>query len=236
MNPAEWLVVTGRMYWKAFREAALLSAANWPVLGTLFVYPFPLMIAARLVAPLGMIGGFILGFVSAACISSFLYLVEMIVRTSKVSLEDFRNSFSQYLNDVLGVLFLSWIFSMLVSQALLRVPNGLLLLAFIQFVLFVLFNAVPELIYLGHFSATGLLRESYSFISVNWIEWFPANFLAVGVLYSIWLPDLGGVLYYAQLALGNLAIYFIAVMRGILFIELYNTNARSRAFKYRSGG
>ncbi len=223
------------MYWRVFREAGVLALANWPVLATLFVYSAVMALTLRLVGFFGMAGGFLFALVSAACTGSFLYLVEMIVRTSKVSMNDFRSSFVPYLSDVLGVSFLSWIFFMVVAPALLTMPDGVILLLFVQFVLFVLFNAVPELIYLGHFSSIGLLRESYVFISVNWIEWFPANLLALGLLYAIWALPMPGVLEYLQVALVNLAIYFVAVMRGILFIELYNSNSRGRAFKYRSG-
>ena len=78
----------------------MLAGKNWPVLGSLFVYQAIRIVAARLCLPLGIAGGFALTLVQAACLGSFLYLVEMIVRTSRVTLNDFRHSFGRYLWDV----------------------------------------------------------------------------------------------------------------------------------------
>src|SRR6185436_20973143 len=109
---------------------------------------------------------------------SFLYLVEMIVRTSRVSLEDFRSSFGRYIWDVVGVAFLWWLFRSLATPAILQLPQGHLILLCVLLAIFVCFNAVPELIYLGHYTSVQLLSESYTFVVANWIEWFPANIAA----------------------------------------------------------
>src|SRR5262247_4491919 len=61
-------------------------------LGIIFApiaYGFVLSAAALLIAPLGFIGGMILGVVLAACASSGLYLIENVVRMSKATFQDF---------------------------------------------------------------------------------------------------------------------------------------------------
>jgi len=50
-------------------------------------------------------------------------------------------------------------------------PNGPLLYLGVQILLYVIFNAVPELIYQGRVSGLALLSASYQFIVENWIEW-----------------------------------------------------------------
>lgn len=234
--PVEWFLVTLRIYRKVFVRAAALAARNWPVLGTVFVYSAIMSVTAVVSWRLGILGGFLLSFVWAACVGSFLYLVEMIVRTSKVTLEDCRRSFGMYLWDVVGITFLFWIFFTLATPALLQVPQGRLILLFIQIAIFVLFNAVPELIYLGHHSAVALLTESYAFVAANWIEWFPANLAAAAILYAVDALDAPGIGIYVQRAALGLLIYFAMVMRGLLFIELHGSTHRSRVFKYRAGG
>lgn len=232
----EWLLVTLKIYRNVFTRAATLAVKNWPVLGSVFVYTLIMTAAAVAAAFLGIIGGFLLSLVWAACVGSFLYLVEMIVRTSKVTLDDFRRSFGTYLWDVVGITFLFWVFFTLATPAIMQIPQGYLILLFAQIVIFVLFNAVPELIYLGHYSAVALLSESYAFIAANWIEWFPANLVAAGILYAVASVPIEGPGAYVQRALLGLLIYFTMVMRGLLFIELHGSSHRGRVFKYRMEG
>ncbi len=235
-NAVEWFLVTLSIYRRVFVRAATLAARNWPVLGTVFVYSTVMAVSASVSALLGMVGGFLISLVWAACAGSFLYLVEMIVRTSKVTLDDFRRSFGIYLWDVVGISFLSWIFFTLATPAILQLPQGFLILLFVRIAVFIFFNAVPELIYLGHYSAVALLSESYSFIATNWIEWFPANLAAAALLYGVASVAVDGAAAYLKVAVIGLLLYFTMVMRGLLFIELQGSTHRGRAFKYRMGG
>ncbi|MFQ5664872.1 MAG: hypothetical protein ACE5I7_00420 [Candidatus Binatia bacterium] len=232
----EWFLVTLQIYRKVFTRAATLAVRNWAVLGSVFVYSAVMSVTVGVSLRLGILGGFLLSLVWAACVGSFLYLVEMIVRTSKVNLEDFRRSFGMYLWDVVGIMFVFWMFFTLATPALLQLRQGFLVLLCARIAIFVLFNAVPELIYLGHHSALALLSESYAFIAANWIEWFPANLAAAAILYGVWSLPADGVGVYLQRAALGLLVYFTMVMRGFLFIELNGSTHRGRAFRYRAGG
>ena len=236
MQSVEWILVTLSIYRRAFSRAGALAIKNWPVLATVFVYSLIMSVTGWLAVMLGIIGGFLLSLVWAACVSSFLYLVEMIVRTSRVNLEDFQRSFGRYLWDVVSVTFLSWLFFSLATPAILQMPQGHLILLCIQLAILVLFNAVPELIYLGHYTSVQLFSESYTFVTDNWIEWFPANIVAAAILYVVASLPAEGVGVVVQTALLGLLVYFTMVMRGLLFIELHGSTHRGRAFKYRMGG
>jgi hypothetical protein len=229
----EWFLITLKVYRKVFARAGSLAAKNWPVLGSVFAYSAIMSLTTVVAVMLGILGGFMLSLVWAACVGSFLYLVEMIVRTSKVTLEDFRRSFGTYLWDVVGITFVFWIFFRLATPAIAQLPQGFLILLFVEIAGFVVFNAVPELIYLGHYSSLALLSESYAFIAANWIEWFPANLVAAGILYAVAAVPLNGLAVYVQTGVLGLLVYFTMVMRGLLFVELHGSTQRSRAFKYR---
>lgn len=238
----EWLSITSTMYRDVFVRAARLTAANWPVLASIFVY-WALLSGATLLlgvlgvfqGPLALVGGIALNVLRAACFASFLYLVEMMVRTSRVTLDDFRRSFGVYLGDVIGVMFVFWIISMLVTPVLASTPQGWVYLALLQLVFFIVFNAIPELIYIGHHSSLALLSESYQFIAGNWIEWFPATLFAGALIYVVLsLPGIDRVPFLSD-ALLYLLLYFAMVLRGLLFLELYNSSYRSRVFRYRAG-
>lgn len=224
------------MYWTVLVRAAALTRRNWAVFTTVFAYLAIFAFTLPVAAALGFLGGFLVGLVQAACLASFLYLVEMIVRTSKVTLDDFRRSFGVYLWDVVGVLFVFWLFQLICVPVLLRSPNGFGILLAVELVAFILFNAVPELIIIGHHSVFELLTESASFVSENWIEWFPLNLAAAGVFFVLLrlplpLGVLGSLVRFAALAL---FLYFVMVTRGLLFVELHGSTRRSRLFRWRA--
>jgi hypothetical protein len=230
-----WITVTASLYARVTRRAARVAVANWPVLLSVFAYGFIMRFAMLLAILFGPLGGLLLGLVWAACIASFLYLVERLVRDGRVRLEDFPQSFLPYFSDVLGVLFIFWMLRMLLSLALMANPQALLIASLVQLFVFVFLNAVPELLYLGHHSSFDLLVESYRFITENWIEWFPPT-LAVSVMLFAWtqLPT-SGVVDLAKWAVAALLLYFTMVLRGFLFLELYGSTRRSRAFRHGLG-
>lgn len=229
----ETLAATLDLYRRSFARAAAAAAVNWPVFASLLVYVGLLSLAMPVAFRLGIVGGFLLSFLWSACMGSFLALVEVMVRGGRVTLEDFRQSFGRYLWDVVGVSFLLWIFWRIATPALLGLPNGLVVVLAVQLVLFVLLNAVPELIYLGHHGSLALLGASYSFIAENWIEWFPPNLvLALGAGLLLSLP-LAGNLAPIRWVLFSLYVYFAMAARGFLFLELFESTRRSRAFRYR---
>lgn len=233
----ETVAITLAIYRRAFARGIVLAGRNWPVLLTIFVYSTVLAVGAYAAAFLGMAGGLVLSLLTSACLGSFLYLVEMIVRTNRVSVEDFTRSFGVYLWDVVGVTFALWLFWFVVTPMIVQAPQGRVIVLAINLVLVVLFNAVPELIYLGHSGVVTLLSRSYEFIASNWIEWFPPNLLLMAGLFGLWTAPLGDGLLpeLARSALLALFIYFAMVVRGLLFIELDGSTRRARAFRHKMG-
>jgi len=233
----ESLVVTLEIYRRAFARGAVLAVQNWPVLASMFAYGAILAVGAYAAAFLGLMGGLLFSLLTSACVGSFLYLVEMIVRTNKVTWEDFGRSFGVYLWDVVAVSFALWLFWFVARPFIGQLPQGPVVVLAINLVLLVLFNAVPELIYLGHHSLLALLARSYEFIANNWIEWFPPNLLLIGGLVLLWSLPLGDgwVAFVAQRALLALFVYFAMVVRGLIFIELDGSSRRGRVFRHRMG-
>ncbi|MGD9764868.1 MAG: hypothetical protein AB7V27_14235 [Candidatus Binatia bacterium] len=233
----EYLVVTIGIYRRAFARGALLAARNWPVVLSVFAYSAILTAGAHLSAYLGLVGGMIMSLLTSACLGSFLYLVEMIVRTQKVAWSDFTASFGVYFWDVVGVTFAIWLFWFVATPAIGTLPQGPVVVLGIQLVLIVLFNAVPELIYLGHHGVVALLARSYQFIANNWIEWFPPNLVLMLGLVALWGAPVNGnlVLQIAWVAVIAMFLYFAMVVRGLLFIELDGTTRRTRAFRHKMG-
>jgi len=232
-----WLRITLAMYRRVFGRAAELIGRNWLVIGAPLLYVGILLVAAQFLALLGFIGGMLLSLVFAGCVGSFLYLVEMMVRTSRVTLDDLRRSAGAYLWDVVGVTFVVLLGFFVLSTVLGTTPQGPVLFLGVQLIVFVFFNAVPELIYLGRASSLELLGQSYVFIGDNWIEWFPvAGTLALllRLLVSVSVSSVPGL--FMKILLIALLLAYTMVVRGLLFLELDASTRRSRAYRHRFGG
>ena len=182
---------TAKLYgWVAW-QALRLAVKAWPVALVVVAYALLMGFAATLLAPLGTIGGFLLGLLEALCISSYLYLLSQAVAGSRISLADLRRNFASLFIEVIGVLFLLWIAGIAVGfLARLASERSAFVMAAYGLAVAVFLNPVPEIIYQGRSPgrSTELLMASIRFIQQFWIEWFAPNILfgvlLVGVAYG----------------------------------------------------
>lgn len=231
----EWLTITLAIYRRALVRASQVAGANWAVAASVFVYSAIMMVTYPLAGLLGILGGFLVSLVYSACIASFLYLVEMLVRSSRATLADFQRSFGVYLWDVVGITFLLWIFWQIAGPVLASTPQGHVWLLAVNLLVLVFLNAVPELVYLGHHSSLALVTESYTFVTENWVEWFPPNVALGAAFVALSSVPADGLAETIKLAAIGLFVYFAMVFRGFLFLELSGSSRRSRRFRHRMG-
>ena len=232
-----WLYAMAlRRSWESLRKNWVVSLAPW-------AYAALLSIVAFVVAPLGIIGGLVLGVATQACISSGLYLIKNIVESGRADIKDFTNGFTVYLWELLGIAFMIWIPMRVLAMALASSPNGGLIFALVQIVLYILLNPLPELVYQTRSSGVALISESYNFIVENWLEWFLPNivltvagYLILQVFAAI-TTGLPGVVQVFITAVGiGLYLSYFMIVRGFLFAELYGSTRRSRAYRYKARG
>jgi hypothetical protein len=133
-----------------------------------------LMVVGSVIAPLGMLGGFILGAVNALIIGSTLYLTEQaVLGARRLTWKDIPASFGQYFWDVISVGFMVWFPLMFLEMGLQTNPYQSLITTAIFFFIFIILNPVPEVIYQKRTgSAVEVVKDSYDFVVENWIEWF----------------------------------------------------------------
>lgn len=165
---------TGRLYHQAFLASIQSFFHAWILIPVLLVFAIGLVLLASIIAPLGMIGGFILGAVNALVIGATLSLTEQsVLGARRVSWPDVPRSMGQYFWDVISVGFMVWFPLSFLEMGLQSNPYQPLISTAIFFLIFVLLNPVPEVIYQGRSgSALEVVRESYDFVIENWIEWF----------------------------------------------------------------
>jgi hypothetical protein len=235
------LQVTLWMYATALKRSSECVRKNWVVSFAPVVYGIGLSVVGTLVAPLGIIGGFLYSLASSACASSALFLIKNMVESGKTDVRDFLNGFTVYLWEVIAIAFILWIPTWALATSLASVPNGALIFFLIQLCLYIILNAVPELIYQSRASGLELIGASYNFIVENWIEWLTPNLILFAVGY--FLVDFVGSLFYGlpgfvqlflyALVLGLCLTYFMT-FRGFLFAQLYGTTRRSRVYRYNA--
>jgi hypothetical protein len=233
--------VTLWMYATALKRSLECVRKNWVVSFAPVVYGIGLSIVGTLVAPLGIVGGFLYSLASSACASSALFLIKNMVESGKTDVNDFLNGFTVYLWEVIAIGFILWIPMWALSTGLAAVPNGALIFLLIQLCLYIILNAVPELIYQSRASGLELIGASYNFIVENWIEWlvpnlilFVAGYFLLNFVGSLFygLPGFVQLFLYA-LVLGLCLTYFMT-FRGFLFAQLYGTTRRSRIYRYKA--
>ena len=235
------LRVTLWMYATALKRSLECVRKNWVVSFAPVVYGIGLSIVGTLVAPLGMIGGLLYSLASSACASSALFLIKNMVESGKTDVRDFLNGFTIYLWEVIAIGFILWIPTWALATGLASVPNGALIFFLIRLCLYIILNAVPELIYQSRVSGLELIGASYNFIIENWIEWLTPNLILFAAGYFL-LDFVGSLLYgmpgFVQLicyavVLGLCLTYFMT-FRGFLFAQLYGTTRRSRIYRYNA--
>ncbi|MFQ5850284.1 MAG: hypothetical protein ACE5JU_06805 [Candidatus Binatia bacterium] len=236
----EILKATLWIYRVALLRSAQLVAENWLVVLAPLAYGVILSVASVFFIPLGFMGGMLLVLTSNACMSSGLYLIENILKARKADFNDFIRGFTVYLWEIVRISFILWIPMMVASTVLYRIPNGPLILLFIQITLYVILNAVPELIYQSRVSGLELLAASYNFITENWPEWFTPNlfitvagFSLVRVLSLIARALPVSVQIFALAFILGLFLTYLMIFRGILFSELNGSNRRGRVYRYK---
>jgi hypothetical protein len=244
-----------RLYGQCAAQAVTHALRAWPVVFSFIFYAVVMLTGARFLAPLGIVGRFLLGFLFAACVSSYLHLLARAVEGGKIKFIDFKESFGSRFWDVISVLFAFWIIDFAVGILVGGMGDkGILIRAMIGLTMTVFFNPVPELLYQGSSRSFSLLRDAARFISAHGPEWlFPNLLFAVALLaptnllqgsamgerilrmQSVFsVEGIAQIITSIPLWLAPLVLLFIQwamVFRGLLFREISSGSARQRAFR-----
>jgi hypothetical protein len=172
---------TLKLYRDALRATLRSLTRSWLVPLAVVIFAALMVLTVRLVGPLGIIGGFIIGAVNALLIGATLGLIEQaVLGSSRIRFHDIRGSIGQYFWDVIGVGFVLWVPTMLLERGLENNPNAAFFVAAVFLLLFIFLNPAPEVIYqVRHDSPLDVMRHSYEFVLENWIEWFLPVFLVL---------------------------------------------------------
>lgn len=213
--------------------------SNWPIIfiGTgygILVLVFSMLSSRLFIGPLAIISGFLMAFLMAAIYSHYLYLIEQIIKKGKINTYDLKDGFLYYIRKIYGVFFVLWIASFLLNTV--RVGSLSIILTYAAILVF---NALPETIYLKRYDSMESIRYSLDFIKENWVEWYIPNavFLVAMLLLNLNIIAIPYSLIYslsiktiAFFIAGQIVFNYIMIYRGLLFELLSTSTRRKREF------
>lgn len=254
---------TLRIYGDALRDSARGLVSHFWIIGLIPAYTVLLGISGAFTMRLGFAGGLIQYLAMAACVSSFLAVIGEAVARQRVRFDGMAQTFGQYFGRVISVFFIFWIIDLLLSVVAQGSPDVVWFVLFVKIAIFVVFNAVPELIYQGHYDGTALLSEAFQFVRANTIEWLlpaflmmapfflidvrtgflamarlsPTNALdfAIGAMQTL-VPLSGSAASLVATLLASVLLTWIVLFRGFLFKALHRGGRRQRIFAARMRG
>lgn len=231
-----FLLVYARIYGTAFVDALAAIGRNLWTLILPMALLFAFIMLAMLVAPLGVVGGFLMSLAMTAGFSIYTYFLSQVVAKARVGLSDLRTSIGAYFWTWMNLFFVLWIIDILLGPMKVTAEGRTLLQALMMMELVIL-NAAPEVIYVkGSSGGIETIQRSFAFLQESWIEWFVPNAL---ILAGIFLVQSGRISLNAlplpivtvPVLMGAL-LHVAMVFRGFLFHMLDGSTHRQRMFKY----
>ncbi|MCE2484606.1 MAG: hypothetical protein J4F42_03775 [Desulfurellaceae bacterium] len=254
MDWAALIRATLRLYATAALETWQRIQRAWWVVLLPFVYLLILLVTSVFAAPLGLVGGFILGFVVAMCSGSYLYFIAEVVQGNRVQPRELLDSWRPYWGSVISILFFVFILRTLLGILVVPGQSSQTVLSIINLVLLIILNPIPEIIYQGRSTGFAMLQESLDFLWDNGVEWFvplvglalvsavvlPVSILAAPLeIGRLSFPTLFGSLLSGSpaallvAALNAGLLYVLMVFRGRLFRKLADSSRRQRIYRAR---
>ncbi len=98
------LAETLALYQNAFRKTGESLVRGWMTIVAVVGFGFLLVLATQLAAPLGMVGGFLLGAANALLVGATLSLIEQSISHARaLTIRDILGSVGHYFWDVIGI-------------------------------------------------------------------------------------------------------------------------------------
>lgn len=221
------LIFTGLAY-------TIINLLAYNVLGVLFA------------GPLGILSGIAFALLQSSIASNYLYLLFNVVNYNRLTVNNFKNGFTNYIRKIYGVLFVMYLGRLLLS-ALIPIlgPLANILNLIFLFGIPILVNALPETVYLKGYDAWESIVYSLEFLKENFVNWIVPNVIFYGLIFFVSGQILlnGGIFvtnvdFNMSTNLIDIIRYLIAqaiftfmmVYRGHLFKILSTSTRRKRMF------
>ncbi len=232
----------------SIKKTAESLKKNFLIVFTGVVYGIMTLVAGLLLStlfrgPLSIISGFITYFIQSAIISNYLYLLYNIINYNRFNLNDFKEGFTAFLWKIYGVFFIIYIGRLLLSTLGILGSAAALLNSVILLIGLIVFNALPESIYLKSYSPSDTLVYALEFMKENWFNWIIPNLIFLGIIYLTTGRVLTGIVNTSigftfglsprdiiLYLIGQVVFSFMMIYRGHLYKILSTSTRRKRMF------
>jgi hypothetical protein len=253
---------TVSMYSRCAKEATQTLIKDWLLVVGSVVLFLGFSVAGALLAPLGLVGGMLIGLVGLAALTYYYaWLTELTrspggqrrARLDKATLLEFDVNLFFVL---ISASFVLWVVDWIVGSLILGMNAGWVKVM-LSVALIFLFNSLPETLYVHRSQSLSAFQDSFQFTLANWIEWYlpflvlTSPFLLLGIeqfplffaMNSPLLP-VAMVFQVPQLVfpsglgviaalMGVILANWFMLFRGFLFQELERGTRRQRIFAAR---
>lgn len=261
MSETKTLVrATLRLYRTAAADTLRGIRRTWPALAAhLGLIVVAALAAGLLAGSQTFAGGLLLGFFFAFLVAAYLSTVEAAVLQEPFHFRDLFPRAQQLFSPTISALFVLFVLNFILDRTLASEESRWLRMM-ANLVIAVLFNTLPETIYLVRGGFSELFGQSYAFIRENFIEWMlpwvmvlaslllfyePRTILGLLIIITTTNPmtmmstgiAVGAALlrppFFYAVPLVLLVVYVLLIFRGNLFRALGTSSRRSRAYKER---
>ena len=212
---------------------------NWYIIFLGFIYAMistTVLTTASFIfrGPFSILAGLIASLLVSSLISNYLYLLELIIYGRKIGIDNFKTGFTVYLNKVYGVMFIFYIINRILGMV-----GGGYIIFISNLIIFIVFNALPETIYLKGYDSMGTIEYSLEFMKENWSHWLIHNILfGLAIYFMLRNLSFGG--FGPIFTVGNIVSTLIKqtfiglymIYRGNLYKVLSSSTSRNRKYKY----
>jgi hypothetical protein len=161
-----------RVYKDCVVKASRDVVKNWVVIPAMVILYVGFGLIASATAPLGLAGGFIAGAAFIAGLAFYYSWVRRSIDKERLSFSNLVEFDSTLFFQVMSVAFIFWIVLDLVLGSATQGSGDSTVRWVAQLAAFVLFNALPEVLYIQRSESVEALTETFTFVRDNWIEWF----------------------------------------------------------------
>lgn len=186
------------VYLSSLKLASGMFIKNWMIIPAIAVAFFSFLFVSKLVAPLGILGGFINGLLLLSILTYYYSWIKASVDKQSLTPSNMLEFDSALFFQLMSIGFIFWITEALLLEPMVASSKNIGLYAGIKLLVFFLFNCVVEVAYIRGMESVTALQYSLKFVKETWIEWFlpmaliisPALIsFPVGVLYSFARTD-----------------------------------------------
>lgn len=252
-----------QIYATCARQAAVNLARNWIVIPAsllAFVF-FSVTLGLFGKMNMGLAGGFIAGLIQIALLTLYYFWISETAERHRLTLKELLTFDSSLFSSIINVGFIFFL-AQLVIESFSHGATSIPIMLMVSLAISLVFNPIAEVIQQRRGDGLGSLKEAYSFIQENWIEWFGPFVLML--LPWIWISPAGPLSALSQtnpllpaaplvwgaqqvgtffggygatipaLLVGVVLANWFMVFRSLLYRALGTTSRRKRAYQFKN--